>query len=838
MVRSRLLGCLDVFRQQSYSVYFAFLVTLAVVLLSFFLVFTYRQTEKSIKNNSTNESRILASQMDATLRRIKANSDLVAENIILEALSDPISPVQVDRINQKLNVLTRFFPEIIGHHFFDSEGQLIFSSDSIKEKISISDRPHFKHIKEFPNVEMHFTETLIAKTTKNPTVFVYRAVVGSGGKFLGVISTPINLHFFEQLFARLHVGAQGMVSIRRSDDSRLVVRWPDVQQGINKEALDIPPYQQIQRGILEGVVRYIGRTDGVDRIFAFNKISDFPFFVLVGYSFDEQFAKWYKIAGITSAFTFMALLLLGMFLYRLKRSQANLLKSERRYQAIVESQHDAVCRWLPDTTITFANSQYAKLFVSAENQNLIGQRWIGFIPENERNATMNTYFHLLEQPQPFSCERSVTFQNGEIRLFHWVDIPLLDASGKCIEFQSVGRDISELKQAEKEQQRLQTLLIQAQKMEAIGTLAGGIAHDFNNILGAVIGYAEMARDASASKSAVAHDLDKVLEASHRAAALVKQILDFSRQSDTKRILLDPSSIIKEAVKLLRPILPSTITIRQDIRTATKSIFADPTQIHQVVMNLCTNAFHAMEQAGGILDISLTDCELSLEDLQSFPEVKPGKFVVISIGDSGPGIPPNILSKIFDPYFTTKEIGKGTGMGLAIVHGIVTNSGGSISCKSESGKGTVFHVIFPAIERGNPTSTEEDEHIPTGKERILLIDDEHMLVEMGQSMLERLGYKVTVRTSSLEALTLFQNQPDQFDVIITDQTMPGMTGVDLARRMLHVRPSVSIILCTGYSNLVDEELARSYGIKGFIMKPMTKKDISKLLRNVLGDKVQA
>ncbi len=407
---------------------------------------------------------------------------------------------------------------------------------------------------------------------------------------------------------------------------------------------------------------------------------------------------------------------------------------------------------------------------------------------------------------------------------------LAEASLQLVAIRASG-EIARL-QMEEEKKSLQAQILQAQKMQAIGTLAGGIAHDFNNILSAVIGYAEMARDAIASESAVAHDLDKVLEASHRAAALVKQILAFSRQADTKRIPLKPSTIIKEAVKLLRPTLPSTITIRQDIDTAAKSIFADPTQIHQVVMNLCTNAFHAMEQAGGILDISLTDRELSLDDLHSFPEVKPGKFVVLAIGDSGPGIPPHILAKIFDPYFTTKEVGKGTGMGLAIVHGIVTNSGGFISCKSEPGKGTVFHVIFPAIEPENPASTEETEDILTGKERILLVDDEDMLVEMGQSMLERLGYEVTIRTSSLEALTLFQNQPDQFDVIITDQTMPGMTGVDLARRMLQMRPGLPIILCTGYSNLVNEELAKSYGIKGFVMKPMTKRDISAMLRKVL------
>jgi len=379
---------------------------------------------------------------------------------------------------------------------------------------------------------------------------------------------------------------------------------------------------------------------------------------------------------------------------------------------------------------------------------------------------------------------------------------------------------------------MQSQLLQAQKMQAIGTLAGGIAHDFNNILGAVIGYAEMARDASASKSAVAHDLDKVLEASHRAAALVKQILAFSRQSGTKRILLEPSNIINEAVKLLRPILPSTITIRQDIGTATKSIFADPTQIHQVVMNLCTNAFQAMEQAGGILDISLTDSELSLDDLQSFPEVKPGKFVVLAIGDSGPGIPPNILGKIFDPYFTTKEVGKGTGMGLAIVHGIVTTSGGFVSCESELGKGTIFRVFYPAIEQHAVPAVKSLLTAPTGKGRILLIDDEEILAEMGQAMLERLGYEVTVHTGSLDALSDFQNQPDRFDAVITDQTMPGITGMELAQRMLQIRPDLPIILCTGYSNLVNEEQAKRCGIKGFAMKPMTKKEMATLLKDVL------
>jgi len=413
--------------------------------------------------------------------------------------------------------------------------------------------------------------------------------------------------------------------------------------------------------------------------------------------------------------------------------------------------------------------------------------------------------------------------------------PLRDSSGAVIGAIESIRDITEHKRAEEEKKSLQTQLIQAQKMEAIGTLAGGIAHDFNNILGAILGYAEMARDASPAGSMATKDLDKVLEAGHRAATLVKQILSFSRQADTERIPLQAGHIAKEAIKLLRPVLPSTIAIRQRIETNCTPILADPTQVHQILMNLCTNAFHAMEQTGGTLEITLKDCELSAEELRQQPNVAPGRFAVLSIGDTGQGIAPEIRDKIFDPYFTTKEVGKGTGMGLAIIHGIISSYGGFVTCESEPGTGTVFRVFFPAIaQKISPVDTHVAADLP-GTERILLVDDEEILASLGRTMLERLGYAVTVRTSSQEALSTFANQPDRFDAVITDQTMPGMTGVELARRMLHIRPDLPIILCTGYSTLINEEQIKAEGIRGFAMKPLTKKELSTLLRQVLDDK---
>ncbi len=387
------------------------------------------------------------------------------------------------------------------------------------------------------------------------------------------------------------------------------------------------------------------------------------------------------------------------------------------------------------------------------------------------------------------------------------------------------------KLAEEAKANLEARLRQAQKMEAIGTLAGGIAHDFNNILAVILGYADLAKDDAPPGSKFAGDLDKVLEAGNRAKDLVKQILAFSRQSKVERIPMQLQSLIKEALKMLRSSIPTTIEIHDNIDPRCAVVLADPTQVHQILMNLCTNANHAMEESGGILKIELKNNCIDKGDRQAL-HIEPGEYVELVVSDTGCGIGPDVIDKIFDPYFTTKDPGKGTGMGLAIIHGIIADYGGAITVESELGKKTTFTVYFPVIEQEELPLGKDAEEIPLGTERVLFIDDEELLAEMGQDLLERLGYSVTVRQSSLDALSTFQNCPDDFDIIITDQTMPGMTGSDLARRILQIRPDIPIILCTGYSNLIDEEKAKSLGIKEFAVKPLTKGKIAKLLRKVL------
>ena len=523
------------------------------------------------------------------------------------------------------------------------------------------------------------------------------------------------------------------------------------------------------------------------------------------------------------------------FISERKQAESQLRVSENRYRELVENANSIILRMDSKGTLSFFN-EYAQRFFGFTAEEVLGKNVVGtIVPETDSDGTdlRAMMVELGRHPGRFTTNENENMLRDGTRVWiSWTNKPFFNERGEVSEILCVGNDITELKRADEEKRHLQARLNQAQKMEAIGTLAGGIAHDFNNILGAVIGYAELAREESQPGSALAHDLDRVLEAGGRAADLVKQILAFSREASTERVPLQPPNLIKEALKLLRPALPSTIIIKQQLETATSPILADPTQIHQIVMNLCTNAFHAMEQNGGILEISLKDCELSQVDCHVQSGVKPGNFVELSIGDTGQGIAPEIRDKIFEPYFTTKEVGKGTGMGLSIIHGIITAMGGFVTCDSALGIGTTFHVFFPAIKREVVSIIQPVVMTPYGKERILFIDDEEVLAEMGKVMLERLGYKVTVRTSSIEALATFQNQSDQFDAVITDQTMPGMTGIDLARRMLQIRPGIPIILCTGYSNLVSEEQAKLMGIRGFIMKPMSKKEIAKCLRTAL------
>jgi PAS domain S-box-containing protein len=392
-------------------------------------------------------------------------------------------------------------------------------------------------------------------------------------------------------------------------------------------------------------------------------------------------------------------------------------------------------------------------------------------------------------------------------------------------------DITEQKMMAEEQKKMEMQLQQAYRMEAIGTLAGGIAHDFNNILAAIIGYTEIAISDVERNTSVHNSLSAVLKAGDRAKNLVNQILTFSRQTEQESKPVQLKRITKDVLKLLRASIPATIEIRSYLRSES-AIMADPTQIHQIVMNLGTNASYAMRDKGGLLEIRLDDVQLRKEDAAKYHELRPGSYVKLTLSDTGEGMEHHVMERIFDPFFTTKEKGHGTGMGLSVVHGIVKSGGGSISVQSESGKGTCFEILFPIIEIAPEPDLTAEESIPKGTERILFIDDENAIADLTKRQLESLGYQVTTRTDPIEALEVFKLQPDRFDMVITDMTMPKMTGKELSENLLRIKPSLPVILCTGFSASMDESRAAAIGIKALIFKPILKRDIAQAIRKVL------
>jgi len=408
--------------------------------------------------------------------------------------------------------------------------------------------------------------------------------------------------------------------------------------------------------------------------------------------------------------------------------------------------------------------------------------------------------------------------------------PIRNTENEIINYVAVKRDIT--KELRKEEQ-----LRQAQKMESIGTLAGGIAHDFNNILGTIMGYTELSVDEVDKDSNVRSSLLEILNATNRAKDLVQQILSFSRQTTQQKKPIKIVPIVKETIKFIRATIPTTIDIHYNIGIENDIVIADPTQIHQVLMNLCTNAGHAMEEKGGELNISITETNYDFQIDQQL-EQNSRSYIKITVSDTGHGIGKEILEKIFNPYFTTKKKGQGTGLGLAVVHGIVKDHGGIITVNSKKGERTNFEVFLPLSAKKEPVSDEIGITAIVGtNEKILLVDDENSLLEITRRMLERLGYDVVARTSSVEALAKFNSAPQNFDLIITDKTMPNMTGFDLAQEIKKTRPDIPIIMCTGFSEEISPDKLENIGLAEIVMKPISNLKIAKIIRKVLDKEVQ-
>jgi PAS domain S-box-containing protein len=509
----------------------------------------------------------------------------------------------------------------------------------------------------------------------------------------------------------------------------------------------------------------------------------------------------------------------------LRRQAEALSTSEKEFRLLAEAMPQIVWITRADGRNIYFNQQWVD-YTGLTLEESHGHGWNKpFHPDDQKRA-WDAWQNAVTNNGTYSLECRLRAADGTYRWWLVRGVPVVNEKGETTKWFGTCTDIDEFK-------RVETQLRQAQKMEALGTLTGGIAHDFNNILAAIIGFAELARDKLKEGSREKRHLQRVFEAGLRGRELVKQMLTFSRKTEQDKKPLQLSTIVKETMKLLRASIPATISIRTDVRSESGLIFADPTQMQQVLMNLCMNGAYAMQEKGGVLHVEISDFTVSESDGNPHG-IKPGLYMRLTVRDTGTGISSDIIDKIFDPFFTTKKQGEGTGLGLSVVHGIVNQHDGYISVESESGKGTTFTVYLPKIAEEPRTDAVSDDDFPTGSEHILFVDDEEALVEMGEDILAELGYEVTSRMNSREALALFGLDPSRFDLVITDQTMPEMTGVELAKEILAIKADIPIIMCTGFSHLVDAEAAKGAGIKAFAMKPLTKREIAKTIRKVLGE----
>jgi PAS domain S-box-containing protein len=512
-----------------------------------------------------------------------------------------------------------------------------------------------------------------------------------------------------------------------------------------------------------------------------------------------------------------------------KQVEKDLRESEEQYKSLFKNNHSVMLLIDPETADIVDANPAAVSFYGWSYETLTRKKIFDINTLTKEQVFDEMKKAKMEQRNQFYFRHRLA--NGELRDVEVYSGPI-KVHGRELLY-SIAHDISARKKAEEEKAALEARLLHAQKMESIGTLSGGIAHDFNNLLGIILGNVELAMDDVPKWHPAKINLNEIRTASLRARDVVKQLLSFSRKTDHDQTPVNLLPIVKDALKFLRSSIPTSIEIHENIaKDIDDTIFADSTQINQVMINLCTNAAHAMEHTGGVITIDVENIYSDQFSAADYTDLPPGRYVKLMVSDTGTGIDPEIVDRIFDPYFTTKELGKGTGIGLSVVHGIVKSHSGAISVDSKFGKGTTFSILFPLAEEAAVVEPESADNFPTGNESILIVDDEKAMVDIGRKRLERLGYQVEARTNPLEALELFRTDPGQFDLVITDMTMPHITGDKFVKEILTIRPDIPTILCTGFSEKIDEKKAGEIGIRGYIEKPFDKGKLSRLVREVL------
>jgi PAS domain S-box-containing protein len=749
-------------------------------------------------------------------------------------LGDKIAPGRVDEVlaNRAAGVRQVRLLTIV-----DAQGiQRYRSRGSSPPHLDVSDRSYFIAQRDRTATGLFMSEPLVTRSENRAGVELSRRLDDDKG-FAGVVTAIVDLEDLKQFYGAVNLGGGSAIHLLR-EDGTLLVRNPPTPNAVGQK------FPQLVAAPAAQVKQLLNPIDGKQDFIAVARVRDTPLQLTVTREEAVALRAWrdetIRLGLRTLIITLLGMLTIAGLLRQLRRVEAGeraLRESEQRYALAMEGANEGHWDWDVATDHLFLSPKMKALGGQSTDSAITTRTaWLAQIvihPDDMPRFDAALRDHFEGQTPHYECEYRVRQPDGEWRWVLARGRCLRDATGRPYRFVGSAIDVTAEKQAQVDKERLEAQLRQSQKMEAIGTLAGGIAHDFNNILGAILGYGELAYQHSAAGSALQRYLDNVMHAAGRAKTLVERILGFSRSGLGERVPVNVQSVIEETLELLAASLPAGIRLEKTLEAGDAAVIGDATHLHQVAMNLCTNALHAMER-GGVLSVVLERAELSEQRSLSRGTLSPGAYVRLVVSDTGTGIPPVVLERMFDPFFTTKGVGEGTGLGLSLVHGIVSELGGAIDVATSAGKGTKFEIWLPVAGEAGRPAVEAVRELPRGHgETVMIVDDERPLVALAKEMLAALGYEPVGFESSSAALQAFRAEPQRFDLVLTDEAMPDLVGTELAHEIRRIQPTLPIILMSGHGGAQLTRRAAAVGAKEVLRKPLQGRDLAESLARVLG-----
>jgi PAS domain S-box-containing protein len=744
--------------------------------------------------------------------------------------------MSTEQLNAALAVRTAAVQQVRQLRIVDSKGNPLYQSHTFSAPSpNVSDRSYFTAQRDGTGQEMFMSEPLVTRTEGRAGVTFSRRLDDQNGHFAGVVTALVDLEDLNQFYRAINVGMGSAIQLIR-DDGTLLVRNPRTPDALGKA------FPALAASRTAPAARLVNPIDGHRDFIAVAPVANTRLRIAVTRESDAALQPWrsetIRVAARTFVLTLLGALTIVALLSQLRRlagGERALRDSEERYALAMEGANEGHWDWDVRSDRLFLSPKM-KMLGGQPADREIGSRasWMAQIdihPDDlpRFEAALKNHFEGLTPH--YECEYRVRQPDGE---WHWLLARgrcLIDSDGKPYRFVGSAIDVTAQKTAQIVKEQLETQLRQSQKMEAIGTLAGGIAHDFNNILGAILGYGELALQHCAAKSELRRYLDNIMHATERAKLLVERILGFSRSGLGDRVPVNVESVVIETLELLQASLPTGIRLQTKIDAAGSAVIGDATYLHQVAMNLCTNAVQAME-FGGLLSVVLDRAEVTDPRTLSRGTIARGSYVRLIVSDTGCGIPPAVLDRMFDPFFTTKEVGEGTGLGLSLVHGIVTDLGGAIDVTTTVGAGTRFEIWLPVTGETPIATVEDSGTLPRGRgETVMIVDDERPLVDLAEEIIADLGYEPVGFTSSSAALEAFRAAPERFDVVLTDESMPELIGTELAQAIRRLRPNIPIILMTGYAGTQLANRAADLGLSNVLRKPLHRRDLADSLARV-------